>query len=246
MRKLFLIFFVFTSAWASGQADTSRWLRAFPITDYMVDLTDSVKLVQVELPDDLSISEKQLGVVKAVYDGKVMDTGMKGYGRCQLIKGNFYYFAISNNKSGRPLKAGDLLYTLMEKTDIFYGKIPQLASHFIRLGDVYDKHFYDRFAVFQSWTSADEKSLMDSMVADIRFTGEYFYENEPSLNKPITSGNYEGRPLLNVMRECRVEDLRDFLDYVLVRPKLYAGQEWKLSEIFATWLSNGAPSVIKD
>lgn len=246
MRKLLLFLPVFASIWASAQTDTSRRLRGFPITDYMVDLNDSVKLVQVELPDDLSISEKQLGLIKGVYDGKLKDTGMKGYGRCQLIKGNFYYFAIGNNKSGQPLKAGDLLYTMMEKTDIYYGMIPQLASHFIRLGDVYDKHFYDRFAVFQSWTAGDEKSLLDSMVADIRFTGEYFYENEPSLNKPIASGNYEGRPLLNVMRECRVEDLRDFLDYVLVKPKLYAGHEWKLSEIFATWLSSGAPSVIRD
>ena len=246
MQKLLLSLSVFIAVHASGQTDTSRWLRAFPITDYMVDLADSVILVQVELPDELSFSEKQLGVIKGVYDGKMKDTGVKGYGRCQLIKGNFYYFAISNNKSGLALKAGDLLYTFMGKTDIYYGMIPQLASHFIRLRDVYDNNLYDRFAVFQSWTAGDEKSLLDSMVKDIRFTGEYFHENEPSLNKPIASGSYEGRPLLNVMRECRVEDLRDFLDYILVKPKLYAGRDWKLSEIFATWLSNGAPAVIRD
>lgn len=246
MRRLLLLFPVFITFCASSQADTSRRLRAFPITDYIVDLNDSVKLVQVELPDELSFAEKQLGLVKGVYDGQTKDTAMKGYGRCQLIKGRYFYFAIGNNKSGQPLKGGDLLYTMMDKTDIYYGMIPQLASHFIRLTDVFDKHFYDRFAVFLSWTPGDEQALLDSMVADIRFTGDYFYENDPSLNKPIISGSYEGRPLLNVMRECRAEDLRDFLDYVLVQPKLYAGREWKLSEIFATWLSNGAPSVKRD
>lgn len=245
MKKILLVIGCFSCLLATAQADTSKWLRAFPITDYMVDLNDSVKLVQVELPEDLQFREKQLGLVKGVYGDKHSDTVQKGYGRCQLIKGSFYYFAISNNKSGVPLKAGDLLYTFVEKTSAYAGLVPNLASHFIRLKDVYDQHFYDRYAVFRHWTEAEEKLLLDSMSKDIRFTGGYFLENDASMNKEISAGMFKGQFILQVMKDCKPATVKDFFEYIIARPKLYAGREWKLSEIFATWLSAGAPTVMK-
>ncbi len=243
MRKIILPVFILVATLTSAQSDTSLLLRAFPITDYMVDLNDTVKLVQVHLPDDVMLKEKQLGLVRGVYDGAVKDTVQKGYGRCQLIKGNYYYFSVGNNSSGSPLKAGDLLYTFMEKGDIYDGWAPKIAGHFIRLLNVQGTPFYDRYDVFRYWSGENDRQLLDSMVQDIQFTGNYFIENEPSMNQHIKSGYYQGRPLLNVMRECRVEDLQEFLSYILARPRLYAGNEWKISEIFATWLSSGAPMV---
>lgn len=230
----------------AAQSDTSRLLRAFPVTDYMVELNDSVKLVQVHLPDDVSFREKQLGLIRGVYDGTVKDTGQKGYGRCQLIKGNYYYFAIYLSAAAKPIKQGDLLYTFMDDAGIHNGWVPRIASHFIRLQDVQGNPFYDRYAVFRYWTLENDKQQMDTMLRDIRYTGQYFLENEPSLNQPVTSGPYAGKLLLEVMKECREEDLVDFFQYILARPNLYAGQEWKLSEIFATWLSSGAPTVVKN
>jgi hypothetical protein len=47
------------------------------------------------------------------------------------------------------------------------------------------------------------------------------------------------------MAECNVSYIVDFFDYIISRPRLYAGKNWKISEIFATWLTEGAPSVIK-
>jgi len=84
------------------------------------------------------------------------------------------------------------------------------------------------------------------MVVDIQFTGKYFIENEPSDDKPINSGDYKGRKTLYVMSVCKASDVKNFLDYIIARPRLYAGKDWKVSEIFATWLSEGAPKVIKD
>lgn len=245
MKKMILIVAVFVYITASGQPDTTRFLRAFPITDYIVELNDSVKLVQVQLPDELSFSEKQLGLVRGVYNESHSDTVQKGYGRCQLIKGNYFYFAISQNKSGVPPKAGDLLYTFMEGNPVYYGRVPKLASHFIRLQNIHETAFYDRFNVFLSWTAEEEGHLLDSMVADIRFTGNYFLENEPSRDQVIPSGNFRGQHLFSVMKDCKVEYLENFIDYILVRPRLYAGKEWKLSEIFATWLVNGSPTVVR-
>ncbi len=68
---------------------------------------------------------------------------------------------------------------------------------------------------------------------------------DPSMDKPIISGEFKSQPILQVMKACQAGYLKDFLDSVLAKPSLYAGKQWKLSEIFATWLLHGAPSVIK-
>ena len=225
-------------------SQTDKWLRAFPITSYIVDGNDSIKIVQLEMPEQITLKQNQLGLIRGVYSPNQIDTAEKGYGRCQLIKGNYYYFAI-NTKNGMLLKAGDLLYTLLDKTNIFHGRFPKLASHFIRLESVYEEPFFDRYLIFDKWQEENEVSLLDSLVKDIQFTGKYFIENDSSMDKLINSGNYKGQKILTVMANCKTEDVTEFLDYMLARPRLYAGKSWKISEIFATWASEGAPSVIK-
>lgn len=246
MLKSMLACLILVHGLVFAQTDNTKQLRAFPITDYIIDLNDSTQLVQIEMPDGITFNYKQLGLIHGVYVTSSDDTVSKGYGRCYLIKGNYYYFAISQNKSGIPLKEGDLLYTFMDKTNIWDGQIPKLASHFIQLQDVYENRFYDRYLIFINWTESQERSLLDSMVADIRFTGKYFQENDPSMDIILRSGKYKGKKILSVMIDCKTEDVTDFVDYVIARPKLYAGRQWKLSEVFATWLEAGAPAIIKE
>jgi hypothetical protein len=245
LRSIFIALLLFAGR-SFAQTDTTKWLRAFPVTSYMVDLNDSVKVVQVQLPEGIVIKDKQLGVLYGVYNDSHSDTVQKGYGRCHLIKGNYYYFSIGNNKSGTPVKEGDLVYTFMDKTPIYFGQLPKLAAHFIRLQDVQGNNFYDRYTIFSAWTESNEKTLIDSMMKDVRFTGQYFLENDKSMNKPITGGAFKGRGVLDVMKDCQYDHVRDFLGYMIARPRLYAGREWKLSEVFATWLVNNAPTVVKE
>jgi hypothetical protein len=246
MRWILFIKLIFLSSVCIAQADTTKWLRAFPITDYLINLNDSTKLVQVEMPDGIVMKEKQVGLLRGVYNSSRADTAEKGYGRCHLIKSNYYYFAIGNNKSGVEIKAGDLIYTFMNKTTIFYGQVPKLASHFIQLQDVYEVPLYDRYLIFNNWTKEKEKTLIDSMVVDIKFTGNYFIQNDPSMDKLATSGQFKGNKTLSVMANCQPAYVKDFLDYMIARPRLYAGKKWKISEIFATWVSEGAPTVVKE
>jgi hypothetical protein len=245
MRLLFIFLLVIKITNVQGQFDTTnKCLRAFPITDYMVALNDSTTVVQIELPDDIKISDLQIGVLYGRFKSLASDAVEKGAGKCHLIKKPFYYFAIKGAKGKQPEK-GDLIYTYIDRSPIYNGRFPKLAAHFIRLQNVYGDNLYDRFEVFRSWKLTDEKNLMDSLKADIQFTGRYFLENDPSIDKPIGSGIYSGQKTLYVMAECQILDLERFLDYVLARPRNYAGAEWKISEIFATWLSEGAPIVQK-
>lgn len=241
MRKLIILLGVILSTGVYAQTDTTKWLRGFPITDYIVVLNDSVKVVQLEMPDGCAIKDKQLGLMYGVYNTSRDETVQKGYGKCHLIKGAYYYFTIGHNNSGLELKKDDLLYTFMDKTNIYYGLIPKIASHFIRLQSVYENPFFDRYNIFLQWTEKDEQQVLDSLVADINFTGKYFMENDPSMDKLINSGDYEGKKTLAIMAGCKTADIKKFLEFIIARPRSYAGKEWKVSEIFATWLVNGAP-----
>jgi hypothetical protein len=240
--KQFLLLLLLATLQVSAQDNQQP--RAFPITDYMVDLNDSIKLVQLQLPDAVSIPEKKLGLLKGIYRSSQADTATIGAGRCQLIKGDYYYFAINHKKSGLQPRAGDLLYVMMDKPDVYTGLIPRLAAHYIGLKDVYEKPQYNRYAVFSYWKQDMEDRVIDTLVADIRFTGDYFLKNDPSMNVPIKSGSREGKLVLNTMISCTRKDVIDFLEYMIARPVVYAGTEWKASEVFATWLMEGAPRYV--
>lgn len=242
-----------------GIAQDNQQPRAFPITDYIVDLDDSTKVVQLQMPASITIPEKKLGLLKGMYRDKSADTVTIGSGRCHLIKENYYYFAIHLKKKEVLPRAGDLLYVMMgtagentnrESSLVYPGLIVKLATHYIGLKDVYETPLYNRYSVFSYWKKEMEDRLLDSLVADIRFTGEYFVgvntnKNEPTMNVPIKSGPRKDKLVLNTMITCTRKDVIDFLEYMIARPAVYAGHEWKVSEVFATWLMEGAPTVVK-
>ena len=234
--RTFLLFLLLAGGLIQGRAQTEgKWLRAFPITGYMVDLDDSTKVVQLEMPEGFVIPDRELAVAYGVYRDSSSEITTKGYGRCHLIKGVYHYFSIRHNRSPEPLQAGDLLYMFLDSTPIHFGRVPQLAAHFIRLQNVYEDPFYDRYLVFNKWTQEDEEAMMDSLVADIRFTGDYMTENNSVQDVPISEGRFAGQSVFRVMSGCRKDDLLDFLDFMLENPRKYAGNTWKITEVFATW-----------
>ena len=245
MKQVFFFMSCLIVLNSTAQQDTVRQVRAFPITDYMVDLNDSIKLVQLHLPDGVSLPEKKLGLLKGIYRDKQSDTATIGTGRCQLIKSDYYYFAINYKKSGVLPREGDLIYLLMDKSNVYPGLFVSLSAHYIGLKNVYDTPLYDRYSVFSFWEKSTEDQLIDTLVADIRFTAGYFLKNEPTMNMPIKSGSRAGKMLFNTMLTCTRQDVIDFLEYMIARPNLYAGHAWKVSEVFATWMSEGGPTVMR-
>lgn len=246
MRKPLLAIFILFAIKLAAQKDTAKLLVGFPITDYMVDLNDSTKIVQV-IPGGLwEIRDKQLGLIKGIYRNGHPDTTTKGWGSCQLIKGEYYYFAIQCPKNALKLMAGDLLYTFIQMPDRYIGQLTKIAAHSIRLQKVTEESFYNRGDVFLEWNKQKEIALLDSFVADIHFTGNYFKDNNPGMNKKISAGIFKDKMLFETMTNARREEVSNFLDYILARPLNYAGHDWKVSEIFATWLDAGAPTVIRN
>lgn len=239
--NIFLLFLFLSSF---SQKDSVEVLFAFRITDYQVKLNDSVTVVQINLPDALPLSlyDKQIGILKHRYENGTLDTNLIGWGRCHLIKGNYYYFAINKYQANEP-EQGDLLYTKC-KTPVYYKSLLfDINRHAISLTTVDDNQFYHSANVFQL-NQQNERTLLDSMVADIRFTGATMKKQMPQQNQLIDGGLFDGKRLFDTMEVTTRTELEEFLKYIVARPERYAGNTWKLSEIYATWMMNKTPQVI--
>ena len=238
------IFVLFLFLNSFSQKDSVDVLFAYRITDYQVKLNDSVTVVQINLPDalPLSISEKQIGILKHRYQNGTLDTTLIGWGRCHLIKGNYYYFAINKYHQEEP-EQGDLLYTKC-KTPVYYKSLLfDINRHAISLTTVDESQFYHAAEIFQL-DEQKEKALFDSMVADIRVTGTAMKKQLPGQNQLIEGGLFNGKRLFDAMEMTTRRQMEEFLKYIVARPERYAGNTWKLSEIYATWMVNKTPQVI--
>jgi len=245
MKKIatsIVVLFLFFNGYS--QKDSVEVLFAYRITDYTVKLNDSVTIVQITLQDALpvSIKDKAIGILKHRYESGNIDTNLIGWGRCNLIKGDYYYFTIHKYSSEEP-EQGDLLYTKCKTLPYYKSLLFDINTHAINLTTVYEDQFYHASELFQL-NAQKEKALLDSMVADIRLTGTEMKKQMPGQNQLVKGGLFDGKKIFEAMETTSRKELEEFLKYVIARPVNYAGNTWKLSEIFATWAINKSPQVI--
>lgn len=246
MKRLYAsIFLLFIAAASVAQKDSVKSVFAFPITDYMPEQNDSIVIVQVQLPDAyvVDIPKNQMGILKHRFqNGKELDTALIGFGRCSLVKGDYRYFGIALYP-GQTASAGDLIYVSLTIPLAYKGELFNLSRHHIHLQMVDDGYIYHREDVYLFQNAAEENKILDSLVADIRYTGKVMIEQMPDQNQLMTEGLFKGKKLFVAMQQATRKDLITFLRYVHVRPQKYAGHSWKISEIFATWMVSGTPHV---
>jgi len=245
MRKLplFLLFCIFSSL-LFAQDSTKKDIFVFNITDYIVSASDSLTLVQLQLPANVNdlISSGQMSILKHNFTNKKEDTAATGWGRCQLIKGDYYYFGIRlYNKTDKPV-ANDLIYTKINYPANYKGSIYDMIKNAIYFDHVTDGPFYD-FATAMTLDKQKENVLLDSLLADIRYTGKVMQEQNNGQDQNISGGIFDGKKLFAAMQMATVDQLKKFLSYVTARPQRYAGNHWKIAETFATWMTSKTPTV---
>ena len=96
-------------------------------------------------------------------------------------------------------------------------------------------------------TRNSEMAMLLEMVRLVRETGREFLESTDSAYKDIKErrcpgGRYDGKSMLEAMVAAEVEDVQEFLNYVVTYPARYMGKSWTWEEIFATWLINSTPT----
>ncbi len=84
------------------------------------------------------------------------------------------------------------------------------------------------------------------MVGDIKYTGREMKKQMPAQNQLVEGGMFDGKKLFNAMEMATRQQLLEFLKYLNARPGNYAGNTWKLSVIFASWIVSKSPQVIQN
>lgn len=237
----------FSNGQLLAQKDSVEKLVAFKITDYIKPLNDSAVIVQVFKPAlfPAHITDRQSGVLYHCYkEGSVTDTAMAGWGRCNLIKGEYHYFAISLQKK-QQASAGDLIYIKTKVPYLYDGVLMKVMNHAIAFTNVFGDDFMKSDAIFTN-TKKDEQNILDSMVSDIQYTGTEMLKQMPAQNQLVKDGIYKGKKIFESMQAVKRNELEMFLKYIVARPRNYAGNTWKISETFATWMAGGTPTVIEN
>jgi|GEM_PF-2103784 len=165
------------------------------------------------------------GTINIMNDSSVEMNGVIYEGK-KVQKGDMALFLVPLEK---PLK--DTLFFKMARLDI-------------SLKTVEDSSFYDRNKMLQDPSGYGTENLLQAMVKDIRHTGKEMIAQNNGQDQEIASGLYKGQRLFDMMQKTTSDDLLKFLLYVYARPDKYKAHEWKVSEIFATWVISGAPVVV--
>lgn len=246
MRNYFLtILFSLSTFISLAQSDQSNDLFAFRITDNIVKQNGNTVIVHIQLNEGgIGIVEGQEGILKPSNQSGVIDTSDLGRGVCSLVNGSTYAFTITLNNGKRLPQKGDLIYTNGSYPTNYKGLVYNLLLNDIYLVHVTGERFYSfAFCVFGD--QAQESSLIDSLVADIKYTGKEMLKKNPDMDRTIQVGPYKYKKLFTAMQEVTAKEVTAFIDYVIMRPLRYAGNNWKISEIFATWMDAGAPNASK-
>lgn len=226
-------------------AQENQWLVSFPITDYIIE-EDSMLVVQVHIKDpNLRIKEKTLAILEP--KDQVFNGGTRGYYKCTLVKGDYFYFVCykyhPNNRYKSDPEPGDLLYMVLERTADFpkKGNFSNLISHNITLLDIHGEKIYDRTKLIYQLNSTNQNQILKKCIEDIKFTATEHEKQNDKKDLLIEKGPYKGKKLVTVMKECTEKDLDNFFSYIDYNHTLYAGKSWKISVIFAAWVISGAP-----
>ncbi len=243
----FLLIFAFFLININGHCQKEKTIISLPITSYLQVVNDTLTIVQVKLPafSVFDIEEKTLGVLLHKYESnKDYDTARIGYGRCNLTKGSFNYFGLHLYKNQQP-QEGDILKLKVVLEDCYKGLLYTASTHHILFTTVERKEFYNWQTPFLWKTETEEKKFYTMMINDIKYTGKAMLQQMPTQNKEIESGTYKGVKLFDVMQNITIKDLKGFLMYVKARPEKYTCNTWKISELYATWIDGGAPTVVE-
>jgi hypothetical protein len=138
------------------------------------------------------------------------------------------------------------LYTHVAQVDAtfpksnYYSSFFMLRRYFVSFNDVEEESLFNpRFDDAAFYDEEAEWNSLSSLVVDIHRTGAAMLEQMDDIL--IEQGPYEGLYLLDMMQQITIDDLLAFFSYIEARPTKYSNSTWKISEVFATWVVEGAP-----
>lgn len=201
------------------------------------------------------------GIVDSFQTGEVYthavkdDTGshrdLSFYGKVRLIKlTDNNCWLRSAYKKGVNLVSGDLVIL---KANIPVGWRQAFFSSFlvrgISLVSNYRNPLYAYRYFYYYANPQVESDVLDAMKFSVKEVVGMLAEDtlkDPLSNIPCVDGAFAGKNLFAAMDQSKPEHFRYFLNFVYEYPGKYAGNQYKFSETYATWLINNTPFAKKD
>jgi hypothetical protein len=234
----FLMMALFASAQPKGTKNDNRILVGFPIIYQPDQLSNNNWFVLLKKRKGVQPALNQTYVLRGVYRTALTDTATIGVGTVEAIQKN-HISALCFPSNGVP-QDGDIAFMLIggikARKDIFF----QLGRYHIELTTVTDSLLYEADEALQQWNLAKTNAVIKAIQKDLSFTVSAMREQRDNQDKTITTGRFKGRQVFDVMATASTTDIQQFLSFLYAYKHLYWGKQWKASEVYATWLMNGA------
>lgn len=245
MKKVLLLLLLPAAVLAQPKKKDDRSLVALAITYEPDQLEEAGQYyLIVEKPQWALVKKGQTFLLKSIWRKEGDKTANIGAGTVSILNDDDMEAKAMMNK-GAQVQKGDLAMFLLPlklpaKKDTLFFKFARLG---IGLKTVLDSSFYDRSQMILDPGSYDVSAMIQGMAEDIRYTAKEMIAANDAQDQMIDSGPFKGMRLFDAMLKATDADVFDFLRYVYFFPDKYMAHEWRVSEVYATWLINGAPKV---
>jgi CHAT domain-containing protein/tetratricopeptide (TPR) repeat protein len=195
------------------------------------------------------VYEGAVGNINALYDPLIKDRQYAYLGSIVVTK-VYPNYSIGEAELTRQdddfykVKEKDLIYVPIRFAQV--GKASlflDIALLNIRFVDNYKKWLaHPRTLMF--YNSPDlEKDVFAYMKNQIYQIYEMLHsDSTPAYHKISTTGRFQGKSMMDVMRDTKENDIASFLGYLRTYPRKYVGGTWSISEVYATWVLGDAPT----
>lgn len=199
----------------------------------------------IEYPDWLEINDFSEGVFVGNYSVDEDRNRVLGKARISIINGDSLQVLITlDEPTDRTTADMDLVVIPAEvNINLQNEDILKLINLNINLLDVSEEPIIYNDQWFIDFLE-DEDYLINLILGDISYTANAMREQMEDME--VTDGLFKGQMLFDVMEAVNEMQLESFLRYMAVRPLKYMGNDWKISEIYATWVISGTPHSVQD
>lgn len=250
------------------QADILKQDLSFPYKKFETTIEEQAAF-QVEKVDKKGDS-LELTIIGGYYDGitdssgttevwsrfnnELVDSSTKsdftflGYGKVVSVKNNrsLIRMPIGNNV----VRPNDLVF-VNTQVPIHINKtaFKKLLLYSLFVTDnsrqrIFDRRFYYYF--FNNNSDSTVQNIFKSNIKEIVVMLAADTATNKTYAAKITSGIFTGKNLMKAMADSRFEHINYFVNFLWEYPAKYIGNDYKFSEIYATWIVNNAPLTKAD
>ncbi len=243
MKKIILIsvIFIFISISSySQEKENLTFLFSLEDVKKTSDTTYAAKIIHKNMP---APSIKESGSVFSIHNADSMERDLL-LGKVKGITGNTGLSEILIYAT-KEVKDGDLVELTV---DIAENKFRNIFYELIRLNirflNGYDEFFFNDETILFNEDVLQEEENISILSEDIKFVAGKMLEKMES--PAVIGGRFNGFDLFSAMEESNERDVLSFLRFVKENPRKYMGNNWKISEVYATWIVSKTPIVEYD